>query len=164
MLSQLNPLLNICVRPASDDDVFIMAQLFYSTRSDFYQLGLPQVTVDMLLQQQYQLQQMSYKNQFPNVMDYILCRQAQVIGKLTLEVKPEYLWLVDLVIAPDSRSKGVGTAVLDALKQDAKGRQVPIYLSVAIDNPRSKALYYQQGFTIQGVTDTHESMQWQYRT
>ncbi|MGI2111935.1 hypothetical protein ACRN9C_21495 [Shewanella frigidimarina] len=76
MLSQLNPLLNLSVRPASDDDVFIMAELFYATRSDFYQLGLPQAAVDLILQQQYQLQQMSYKSQFPNSRDYILCCQA----------------------------------------------------------------------------------------
>jgi ribosomal protein S18 acetylase RimI-like enzyme len=161
MLSQLNPLLNISVRPASDDDVFIMAQLIYATRRDFYQLGLPKATVDMLLQQQYQLQQMSYKSQFPNSRDYILCRQAQVIGKLTLAINPEYLHLVDLVLAPEARSKGFGSAVLEALKHDAKVRLVPIRLSVALDNPRAKALYLQQGFTLISVSDTHESMQWQ---
>ncbi|RPA58122.1 hypothetical protein EGC86_19095 [Shewanella frigidimarina] len=76
MLNQLNPLLNFSVRPASDDDVFIMAELFHATRSDFNQLGLPQTAVDLILQQQYQLQQMSYKSQFPSSRDYILCRQA----------------------------------------------------------------------------------------
>ncbi|MEM5506103.1 GNAT family N-acetyltransferase [Shewanella frigidimarina] len=161
MLSQLNPLLNLSVRPASDDDVFIMAELFYATRSDFYQLGLPQAAVDLILQQQYQLQQMSYKSQFPNSRDYILCCQAQVIGKLTLAINPECLHLIDLVLAPEARSKGFGSSVLDALKYDAKVEKVPIRLAVARDNPRAKALYLQQGFTLQDITETHESMQWQ---
>ncbi|WP_432345057.1 GNAT family N-acetyltransferase [Shewanella frigidimarina] len=126
MISEFNPLLNISVRPASDNDVFIMAQLFHSTRLDFYQLGLPKATVNMLLQQQYQLQQTSYQSQFPNSMDYILCRQAKVIGKLSLAINPEYLHLVDLVLAPEVRSKGFGSAVLEALKYDAKVWLVPI--------------------------------------
>jgi ribosomal protein S18 acetylase RimI-like enzyme len=161
MLSQLNPLLNLSVRPASDDDVFIMAELFYATRSDFYQPGLPQAAVDLILQQQYQLQQMSYKSQFPNSRDYILCCQAQVIGKLTLAINPECLHLIDLVLAPEARSKGLGTAVLEALKQDAIAQKADIRLSVALDNPRAKALYLQQGFIIQSISQTHETMLWQ---
>ncbi|MGI2111934.1 GNAT family N-acetyltransferase [Shewanella frigidimarina] len=66
--------------------------------------------------------------------------------------------LVDLVCAPEARSKGICSAVLEALKYDTKVRQVPICLSVALDNPRAKALYLRQGFNLIGVSDTHGSM------
>jgi len=163
MLSQLNSLFGISIRHASDRDAIIMAELFYSTRCDFYQLGLPQMTVDMLLQQQYQLQQISYKSHYPNAKDYILCQQSEVIGKLTLAVNPEYLHLVDLVLAPEIRGKGLGTAVLEALKQDAIAQKADIRLSVALDNPRAKAFYLQQGFIIHSISQTHETMLWQWR-
>jgi ribosomal protein S18 acetylase RimI-like enzyme len=161
MLNQLNSLFGISIRHASDRDAIIMAELFYSTRCDFYQLGLPQMTVDMLLQQQYQLQQMSYKSHYPNAKDYILCQQSQVIGKLTLAVNPEYLHLVDLVLTPEIRGKGLGTAVLEALKQDAIVQRADIRLSVALDNPRAKALYLKEGFIVKTISETHQSMQWE---
>jgi ribosomal protein S18 acetylase RimI-like enzyme len=161
MLSQLNPLLGINVRLANDDDAEVMAALFYSTRPTFYRLRLPQTTVDMLLQQQYQLQQMSYKSHYPSAKDYILLVQTQVIGKLTLVTNPQYLHLVDFVITPDIRGKGFGSAVLEALKHDAETLQIPIRLSVALDNPRAQALYLKQGFIVQTVSETHQSMHWE---
>jgi ribosomal protein S18 acetylase RimI-like enzyme len=161
MLSQLNPLLGINVRLANDGDATVMAELFYSTRPTFYRLGLPNTTVDMLLLQQYRLQQMSYKSHYPSARDYILRLQTQVIGKLTLVTNPQYLHLVDFVIAPDIRGKGFGSAVLVALKHDAKTLQVPIRLSVALDNPRAEALYLKLGFIVQAVSEDHQNMRWE---
>lgn len=161
MLSQINSLLGINVQLANDGDAAIMAELFYSTRPTFYQLGLPQTAVDILLLQQYRLQQMSYKSHFPRASDYILRLQTQVIGKLTLETGSQYMHLVDFVIAPDMRGKGFGSAVLEALKYDAKTLKTPIRLSVALDNPRAHALYLKQDFIVQAVSETHQSMQWE---
>lgn len=62
-------------------------------------------------------------------------------------------FLVDgLFVAPNARSQGVGTALLDALCDEGKRRgYTQVRLDVTDTNPRAKALYLQQGFKEAGT-------------
>lgn len=156
----LNPLLNLTARPATAADAVIMATLFNSSRSHFYQLGLPSAAVDLLLQQQYQLQQTSYYTHFPQACDYVFSHQGQVIGKLTLDMNSQAMHIVDLIFFPEHRGQGFGSGVLTALKQVAMAQPVPINLSVDSQNIRAKTLYLKHGFFTVSATASHEVMQW----
>lgn len=156
----LSPLLHVSARLATAADADAMAKLFNSSRSHFYQLGLPSAAVDLLLQQQYQLQQTSYYTHFPHACDYIFSHQGQVIGKLTLAISSQAMHIVDLIFFPEQQGQGFGSAVLTALKQLAVTQHIPIHLSVDNQNVRAKALYLKHGFFTVSTTSSHGAMQW----
>ena len=55
--------------------------------------------------------------------------------------------LEDLFVAPDYRSRGVGSQLLDASEALAKGKSYSrISLGVAVGNPRARSLYQRRGY------------------
>ena len=59
-------------------------------------------------------------------------------------------FLVDgLCVHPDARGQGVGTALLDAIAEEARARGYKaVRLDVVDTNPRARALYEREGFTV----------------
>lgn len=160
MLAELNPLTGLSIKPAKANDNLFMAELFYSTKTFFYELGLPLDVAQSMLEQQYRLQQVSYREQYPNAIIYILCYQQQAVGKLMLDTNEHRVHLVDFIIAPSMRGRGLGSAILEAVKLEARQRQLPVHLSVESENTQAKSLYLRHGFQFQSRSDTYESMRW----
>lgn len=160
MLAELNPLTGLSIKSANASDNGFLAELFYSTKTFFYELGLPLDVAKSMLEQQYRLQQVSYREQYPNAIIYILCYQQQAVGKLMLDTNEHRVHLVDFIIAPSMRGRGLGSAILEAVKLEARQRQLPVHLSVESENTQAKSLYLRHGFQFQSRSDTYESMRW----
>ncbi|MGL4750443.1 MAG: GNAT family N-acetyltransferase, partial [Shewanella sp.] len=86
MLVELNPLTGLSVQPANANDNLFLAELFYSTKTFFYELGLPAGIAQSMLEQQYRLQQVAYQEQYPNAITYILFYQRQAVGKVMIDI------------------------------------------------------------------------------
>lgn len=160
IFDEFNSRIGLSAKAANANDNLFMAQLFYSTKPFFYGLGLPREVVDTMLAQQYQLQQASYREQYPNANTYILFYQQQTIGKVMLDISEYKIHLVDLIIIPSMRGQGFGSAALANIKQEAIKRHLPVGLSVEAENTRAKKLYLQHGFKFESCSETHELMRW----
>lgn len=162
MLVELNPLTGLSVQPANASDNQFLAELFYSTKTFFYELGLPAGIAQSMLEQQYRLQQVAYQEQYPNAITYILFYQRQAVGKLMIDTYEQGVHLVDFIMVPSMRGRGLGSAVLEAVKLEATQRQLPVHLCVERENTQAKKLYLRHGFKLESCSDTHESMRWTY--
>lgn len=160
MLDEFNSLIGLSAKAANANDTPFMAQLFYSTKPFFYELGLPCEVVDTMLEQQYRLQQASYREQYPNANTYILFYQQQIVGKVMLDISEYRIHLIDLIMIPSMRGQGFGSAILAFIKQEAAIRNLPVGLSVEKENALAKKLYLQHGFKLESCSDTHELMLW----
>ncbi len=70
-----------------------------------------------------------------------------LLGLLERDVENERFLMDGLFVAPEARGKGVGTALLDAVIDEAKRRgYTQVRLDVVDTNPRAKALYRHVGF------------------
>jgi len=70
-----------------------------------------------------------------------------LLSALEREVKNDRFLMDGLFVAPAARGQGVGTALLDAISQEARKRGYQeVRLDVIDTNPRAKALYLHQGF------------------
>lgn len=69
------------------------------------------------------------------------------IGRLTVEEKPDHIFLAYIALLPAHQGKGIGTEVIRSVMAEAKEKGKPVILSVLKPNP-AKALYERLGFII----------------
>ncbi|PJI86425.1 acetyltransferase (GNAT) family protein [Yoonia maricola] len=73
--------------------------------------------------------------------------RISLLGLLERDVENERFLMDGLFVAPEARGRGVGTALLDAVANEAKQRgYTQVRLDVVDTNPRAKALYRHVGF------------------
>ncbi len=71
-------------------------------------------------------------------------------------------WVVDLLVHPDHRSQGVGSALLRACEEAARAHGARrIGLGVAITNVRARALYTRLGYRDAGLGEQLMTGSWQ---
>lgn len=148
------------LRIAQAEDEIFMEQLFRSTREFLYSMPMPKQYVDVLIGQQYQLQQASYRQQAPSAVALIIQLQGKPVGKVMVNKDNTAFHIVDCVLTPHVRGNGYGTAVFRAIQLAAAKRSMLVKLSVDRQNLRAKKLYLSLGFHVNEISATHESMLW----
>ncbi|EKT4487944.1 MULTISPECIES: GNAT family N-acetyltransferase [Shewanella] len=160
MMLEFTPQSPLSASMATAADTAFIQKVFNSCRSYFLHLGLPEEMAQVLLLQQFQLQQAWFKNHYPNAITQILRLQEQAAGILTLNTGTEALHILDMALLPEYRGQGLGSELLNAIQSLAQLNQLAVSLMVARDNPQAKKLYLNKGFVTQDVTETHELMRW----
>ncbi|WP_323814974.1 GNAT family N-acetyltransferase [Cellvibrio sp. NN19] len=142
------------------DHSFLLA-LFRSTREQLAYLPLAAAQLDMLYEQQYQLQQHFYTQQFPQAWHWLVEVKGECAGKLVVNPGEGWVHLVDISLIPHARGQGLGQQLLKALQVWAESQGCGISLQVDRHNLRAKNLYLSLGFreVLQG--ETHERLCWQ---
>ncbi|WP_253284747.1 MULTISPECIES: GNAT family N-acetyltransferase [unclassified Ruegeria] len=73
--------------------------------------------------------------------------RACILSLLERELKPGVFQMDGIFVAADARGRGVGTALLNAIKQEARDQGMSeVQLDVIDTNPRARALYEREGF------------------
>lgn len=150
----------LTLRSTTPADSGFMEELFHSTREHFHSMPVPRQQIDLLLAQQYRLQQASYARQWPDARNMIIERSGKAIGKIMLDEGGAVVHIIDFVLEPAARGKGCGTSILRAIQASAAQRGLAIKLSVDRQNSSAKRLYLGLGFRVDAISDTHEAMVW----
>jgi RimJ/RimL family protein N-acetyltransferase len=148
------------LRVAKTEDQSFSEALFCSTREYLYLLPIPKPQVDLLLKQQFVLQQSSYSQRFPKAVNFIVEFNDEPIGKITLNQSKYDLHIIDMVLAQKVRNKGYGTKILRAIQLSTKKQNGQLTLAVDQQNILAKKLYLALGFKITESSDTHDTMIW----
>jgi ribosomal protein S18 acetylase RimI-like enzyme len=69
-------------------------------------------------------------------------------GGLLVEAMADSLYIHELQLLPEYQNRGIGTAVVQRVIDEAAGRGFPVTLSVVQANPRAKQLYERLGFEV----------------
>jgi ribosomal protein S18 acetylase RimI-like enzyme len=100
---------------------------------------------DTLLRMQYDACRRGYAERFPEAEHSIIVIQGQPAGHIIVARSAEEIRIVDMIIAPQSRGRGVGGAVLKAYLEGASRAGRRVRLQVALTNPAVR-LYQRLGF------------------
>jgi RimJ/RimL family protein N-acetyltransferase len=146
------------LRPAAPSDAAFLARLFRSTRPELAML--PAGLADQLIAQQQRLQEMGYRQAFPEAQTLVIESDAAPVGKLVLDEQRQQLRVVDIAVDPASRGRGFASAVLRRLQQQALETSRDVVLSVAIDNAPALRLYRSLGFEEEARDAVRASMRW----
>lgn len=141
---------------APPDEPALRAMYVRHRRDEFAPLGLPEVQLRALLESQFSIQSQQYAQTYANMSVHVLWRDGDVAGRLMLGEADGMLRVLDILIAPEWRGRGIGGALLAALLAQA-GCEVA--LNVAKGNP-ARRLYERLGFRVTQDVGVAFAMVW----
>ncbi len=98
-----------------------------------------------------------FKERFDPARYQIVVAADQDIGAVSVQWRPDGVFLADLHILPVYQERGLGTAVIGDIPMRARDRGVPVALQVLKVNP-ARRLYERLGFVVTEETPTHYRM------
>ena len=149
-----------CLRLAGQEDEAFLWSLFCSARPELGLLPLPPAQLTQLIRHQYELQQRGYRHQYPQAENWIIATQSAPVGKIMFERSSSAVHIIDFIIVPEWRGRGVGRSILNALKEYVRAKSGVLSLQVDRQNINAKRLYHQLGFVKSQSSDTHEFLVW----
>jgi ribosomal protein S18 acetylase RimI-like enzyme len=91
-----------------------------------------------------------HRRNFTPATHRIVVVGGQDVGLLAAEDEPHELWLVKLYLLEDARGRGLGSALVRRVIDEADRAGKGVRLRVLRSNPRAKALYERLGFRVVG--------------
>jgi GNAT superfamily N-acetyltransferase len=82
------------------------------------------------------------------------------IGRVRISRSAECIELCGIQLRPGFQRHGIGTAIVEDLKEQAAAAGIPLYLDVEKDNPDARRLYERLGFVQIGETDQEFRLRW----
>lgn len=140
----------ISFRKVVESDELFLIDLYGSTRDDVLKFGghLSRDERFAFVSQQYQLQQLHYKNHNPKASFLIITLEGKDIGRLTYNHSENDLWIIEFSLVPTFRSMGLGHQVIAYLEQLIQS-QGSLGLYVAKSNEKALSFYKGLGFEME---------------
>jgi len=149
----------LTLRPERDDDQAFRYQLFCDSRQPEFAM-LPPDIYQQLMRQQFHAQTVGYREQFPQARFDIVEMAGRPIGRMVVDRPATMVHIVDQAIIPELRSRGIGTALMQALMEEARRKKLPVRLEVASSNDPSLRLYLRLGFVEIETVPLYMQLEW----
>ncbi|BCH33363.1 hypothetical protein MesoLjLc_52930 [Mesorhizobium sp. L-8-10] len=135
------------LRPERDEDEAFRYRLFCESRTkEWDPVRSNAVLFEQLMQHQFRAQTVGYRSQFPKARFDIVELDGRPIGRVVVDRPGTMIHVVDLAIVPSLRNRGIGTAMMQSVIDEAQHSGVPIQLYVSSENDPSLRLYLRLGF------------------
>ena len=149
------------LRPERDEDAPFRFKLFCESRpAEFALLQLDPAVFEQLMRFQFHAQTVTYRANFPDARFDIIERDRAPIGRIVVNRPGTMLHIVDQAIVPELRNRGLGTAIMKALMDEATRNGLPVRFKVASTNDPSMRLYRRLGFVPIRTEPLSIEMEW----
>jgi ribosomal protein S18 acetylase RimI-like enzyme len=155
-----SPVGKLMLRPERDEDKDFRYRLFCDSRQPEFKLLLAPPVYEQVMAHQFHAQTVSYRNDFPEARFDIVELAGRPIGRIVVDRPGSMLHLVDQAIIPEQRNRGIGTAIMRALMDEARAANIPVRLEVASENDPTMRLYLRLGFVPVERTPIYIGMEW----
>jgi RimJ/RimL family protein N-acetyltransferase len=143
------------------DDDFRFGLFCRSRPPGLSALPLAPAAMQQLMRFQFQAQTGSYRAQFPAAQFDIIELDARPIGRIIVDRSAARLLIVDQAIVPELRGRGIGTAIMRSVMDEAGTAALPVRLAVASDNEPALRLYRRLGFVpVASATPMYLELEW----
>lgn len=142
------PAVSVKLRPVQPDDETILFTLYASTREEELALvNWDTAAKEIFLRMQFNAQQMHYRSHYPQGDHRIILLDDRPIGRLYRARQDREIRLIDITLLPEYRNRGIGTALMQDLIDEAAQTGDPIRLYVFKYNHAALRLYTRLGFS-----------------
>jgi ribosomal protein S18 acetylase RimI-like enzyme len=155
-----SPLGVVRLRPERADDREFRFRLFCESRQPEFALLLTPPDYQKIMAHQFHAQTVGYNAQFPQARFDIIELDGQPIGRIVVDRPGPLLHIVDQAIVPELRNRGIGTAIMRALMDEARRAGIPVQLEVASENDPSLKLYLRLGFVPIETVPLYIRLEW----
>jgi RimJ/RimL family protein N-acetyltransferase len=158
-----SPLGTLRLRPEQEEDRDFRFRLFVDSRLPEFALLRQQVgpaAYDQIMQMQFHAQTVTYRAQFPEARFDIIELDDRPIGRIVVDRPLTMVHIVDQAVVPAERNRGIGTAIMQALMDEAGRIGLPVRLKVASSNDPSMRLYLRLGFVPIETAPLFIEMEW----
>jgi ribosomal protein S18 acetylase RimI-like enzyme len=147
-------------RPITDADLPFLARLYASTRwEEFAVTDWSDEQKTAFLQSQFDAQHAHYQKHYGAAEFLLIEQSATSIGRLTLARWTSEHRIVDIALLPEYRGRGLGTALLTDLLDEAAVAGKAVTIHVEKFNP-AQTLYRRLGFIASGEYGAYDLMRW----
>ena len=145
----------------TDNDSDLLRKIFFSSWDRALAFSpLSPESKQQILNQQFELQQRGYQQQYPHADYSLIYLKKNPAGRIYVDRGPNQLVLIDITLFPSYRRQGLGTTIILELLEEAQSAQKPVYLHVEKWNPEARRLYHRLGFEDLEDIDSHWKMGW----
>lgn len=137
----------ITLRPVTADDEPFLLEVYASTRVD--EMALVPWSSEQkraFVSAQFKAQQEHYQKTYPSACHQVILSGGHMVGRLYVAKLENEIRILDLTLLPKDRNRGIGSGLLENLKDEAKGLGLPLRIYVETFNP-SLNLFRRLGFT-----------------
>jgi ribosomal protein S18 acetylase RimI-like enzyme len=151
----------LAVRPALPQDEIFLYELYSAVRGpEFATAPITATQKEHLIRMQFHAQTSAYTQMFPNSCYHLVLLDGKPVGRLWVSQGEREFQLVDIAVHPNLQSKGVGTALIQRLQQEATKARLPIHCCVSRFNPGSLRFHRRLGFSIAREDQMHYYLEW----
>jgi RimJ/RimL family protein N-acetyltransferase len=150
------------LRPECEADVPFLLRLYISTRWEELApiIDWSQEQKIAFLESQFGFQRYHYYTYYPTTDWAVLEQHGTPVGRIYLERQPAEINMLDIALLPEWRSRGIGTALIEAALAEAGAARQVLVIMVEKNNPRAYQLYERLGFRQVGDEGMHFTMEW----
>lgn len=118
------------VRAITPTDVPFLISLYGSTREDeLAQAGnLTLEQKSAFVEMQYLTQSQYFQGKYPSASFDLLLDDSGPIGRRYLDRQKEVIHIIDLILKPESRGRGIGTMIMNEILKEAREKKLVITL------------------------------------
>jgi ribosomal protein S18 acetylase RimI-like enzyme len=137
----------VTLRPeTAEDEPFLRRLILETIAGELCASAWPEPLRGHLLGIQYAARRQSHRTNFPQAASYIIRAAAIDSGWAVVIDMPNEIRLVEIMVSPEMRSRGIGTAVIRQILATAAASGKPVRLNVNVTNRAAIALYERLGF------------------
>jgi ribosomal protein S18 acetylase RimI-like enzyme len=134
------------LRPVEEGDRAFLVELYGSTREEeLDQVDWGPGAREAFVEQQFAAQDAHYRANYPGATLDVIEVDGAPAGRLYVHRGPSDIRIMDIALAPGFRGRGIGTAVLRDLMDEADGSGRKLSIHVEMNNP-ARTLYDRLGF------------------
>jgi ribosomal protein S18 acetylase RimI-like enzyme len=150
----------LVVRPSRATDGPFLQSLYQTARPDLQWIDGEPEQVQLVVAQQFQVQEQGMGDNYPNAMHYVVEKLGTAIGALSTDFGPNEIRVLYLAFIPQARGRGYGRAVLQGVQKAAQQVRCPVATVVWTSNPHARRHYLALGFAVEHSNPAAERLVW----
>ena len=145
---------------SAQDDRFLSV-VYAATRDDeMNRVPWDEERKATFLMEQFLAQKTDYERRFPSALHEIILFRDEPIGRIWVDRREREIRLLDIALLPEYRNRGVGSALIGRLQEEAARENLLLRHCVLKTNAPAIRFYKRLGFIPVDDMGMHELMQW----
>jgi len=152
---------SLVLRSVAPTDQEFLLKVYSSTREqELGQVEWAEGHKEAFLRWQFEMQQREYETSFPNARYNVIVVDRQDAGRIWVGLDEQQIRLLDIAILPAFQNRGVGTALLKQLIEEARTSNKLLRHMVFVLNNDAHRFYERLGFVIIEDMGAYKHMEW----